>query len=520
MAVDSASNGVQANGAQVDAGRDGTIATPEWTRRAALSPPRVDVAGAAAPDGQRSWLTGVFDGRGWTVAQVVIDGLTLSVAVAVTLRWPGTPVPLHHGAGLLLVPPLVMALMATRRAYERRLRVTFLDGGRPVVWAVSVSILAIVMGETYVARAALEPGVLMHAWVLSILLVHAGHLAAALGQRWARTRSVVATPTLIVGGGVVARKIAERLMSDRQYGLRPIGFLDVEASPAASLATGLPVLGRPSDLEAVAHVTGAHHVVLAFSSTADRAFVPLLRRTKRANMEVSLVPRMFESMNDRVSYEAFGGIPVLGLRGTDPLGWRFTVKHALDRVLAALLLLLTAPVMLALAALVRLSSPGPALFTQPRVGRDGQVFDVLKFRSMRCESAPPDQHFEPRAGTAPGGVEGLDRRTRIGRLMRRTSLDELPQLINVLKGDMSLVGPRPERIEYVEKFRRDIERYGDRDRVKAGITGWAQVHGLRGQTSIADRAEWDNFYIENWSLRLDLRILAMTVLAACRSTED
>jgi lipopolysaccharide/colanic/teichoic acid biosynthesis glycosyltransferase len=176
--------------------------------------------------------------------------------------------------------------------------------------------------------------------------------------------------------------------------------------------------------------------------------------------------------------------------------------------------------MVVLGALVRLSSPGPVLFSQRRVGRDGQVFDLMKFRSMRCESAPAGRGFELGAGIAPGGVEGVDRRTRIGRLMRRTSLDELPQLINVLKGDMSLVGPRPERMEYVERFRRDIERYGDRDRVKAGITGWAQVHGLRGQTSITDRAEWDNFYIENWSLRLDFRILAMTALAALRSTED
>jgi lipopolysaccharide/colanic/teichoic acid biosynthesis glycosyltransferase len=134
-----------------------------------------------------------------------------------------------------------------------------------------------------------------------------------------------------------------------------------------------------------------------------------------------------------------------------------------------------------------------------------------------CEQDAP---FRPPEGCGPGGVEGADRRTPIGRFLRRTSLDELPQLLNVLKGEMSLVGPRPERIEFVETFRRDIERYGDRHRVKAGITGWAQVHGLRGQTSIADRAEWDNFYIENWSLKLDLRILAMTVLAVLRSGGD
>jgi lipopolysaccharide/colanic/teichoic acid biosynthesis glycosyltransferase len=133
---------------------------------------------------------------------------------------------------------------------------------------------------------------------------------------------------------------------------------------------------------------------------------------------------------------------------------------------------------------------------------------------------PSNAGFAPEVGSAPGGVEGVDRRTRIGKFMRKTSLDELPQLLNVLRGDMSLVGPRPERPAFVELFEMRVRRYGDRHRVKAGMTGWAQVHGLRGQTSIADRAEFDNYYIENWSLRLDFKILLLTVLAVLRSSED
>ena len=160
---------------------------------------------------------------------------------------------------------------------------------------------------------------------------------------------------------------------------------------------------------------------------------------------------------------------------------------------------------------MRLSSPGPIFFRQRRVGRDGRSFDLLKFRSMRGSAAAEGGASSRAAGRAPGGVEGVDRRTRVGRFLRRTSLDELPQLLNVLRGEMSLVGPRPERPEFVELFGHDIDRYGDRHRVKSGITGWAQVHGLRGQTSLADRVEWDNYYIENWSLWLDLKILLMTV---------
>jgi lipopolysaccharide/colanic/teichoic acid biosynthesis glycosyltransferase len=174
--------------------------------------------------------------------------------------------------------------------------------------------------------------------------------------------------------------------------------------------------------------------------------------------------------------------------------------------------------MAAIALTVRITSPGPVVFRQRRVGRDGTVFDLYKFRSMRMPR-PDAGGFRPDTGSAPGGVEGDDRRTAIGRLLRRTSLDELPQFFNVLRGEMSLVGPRPERPEFVELFESDIRRYGDRHRVKSGVTGWAQVHGLRGQTSLADRVEWDNYYIEHWTLGLDLKILALTVLAVLRSAE-
>jgi lipopolysaccharide/colanic/teichoic acid biosynthesis glycosyltransferase len=171
-----------------------------------------------------------------------------------------------------------------------------------------------------------------------------------------------------------------------------------------------------------------------------------------------------------------------------------------------------------LALLVKFSSPGPVLFAQRRMGRDGQEFELLKFRSMR-PPRPEDAAFRPTAGSAPGGVEGADRRTPIGRFLRRSSLDELPQLFNVLKGDMSMIGPRPERPEFVELFLQDLDRYADRHRVKSGITGWAQVHGLRGQTSLSDRVEWDNFYIENWSLWLDFKILLLTLGAVFHSGE-
>jgi lipopolysaccharide/colanic/teichoic acid biosynthesis glycosyltransferase len=227
---------------------------------------------------------------------------------------------------------------------------------------------------------------------------------------------------------------------------------------------------------------------------------------------------MFDATGEHMWVDHIGGLPLLALARTDPHGWQFAVKDVLDRTATTLGLLLIAPIFLILMVLVKVSSPGPIFFRQPRVGRDGKVFDCLKFRTMR-EAKPSESEFVPEAGAAPGGVEGVDRRTWIGKIMRATSMDELPQLLNVLRGEMSLVGPRPERPEYVELFDEQIRRYGERHRVKACVSGWAQVHGLRGQTSIADRAEYDNFYIENWSLALDLKILALTVLAVFRGAQ-
>jgi lipopolysaccharide/colanic/teichoic acid biosynthesis glycosyltransferase len=204
-----------------------------------------------------------------------------------------------------------------------------------------------------------------------------------------------------------------------------------------------------------------------------------VQECERLGLSVSLVPRLYEAINHRMTLDHVAGMPLLTLRTVSPRGWQFAVKHVLDRILAA-----------------------------------GGLFRTM------LVSAPESPSFDPPAGLAPGGVEGEDRRTRLGRFLRDSFLDELPQLINVLRGEMSLVGPRPERPEFVARFREHATRYDDRLRVKSGLTGWAQVHGLRGQTSIADRVEWDNYYIQNWSLGLDLRILGSTIVEVMRRRRD
>jgi exopolysaccharide biosynthesis polyprenyl glycosylphosphotransferase len=334
-------------------------------------------------------------------------------------------------------------------------------------------------------------------------------LTMQVAQRRARRRGALMTPTLIVGEGLGrGQDVVRRLLDRPEHGLRPVGLLDADPMPRADdVAVGVPVLGGPDDLVEVCAATGAGHVIFAFASERDHRLAELVKRCHELGVGVSVVPRLYESVSERGRLDHLGGLPLFSPHAIDPRGRQFKAKHAIDRVVALLVLIVLSPVLLALALAVRVTSPGPVIFRQRRVGRDGAVFEVLKFRTMLTGG---DDRFTPRAGAAPGGIEGADRRTRIGRWLRASSLDELPQLVNVLRGEMSLVGPRPERPEFAVQFAREIHDYDDRHRVRSGITGWAQANGLRGQTSIADRIELDNYYINNWSPGLELRTLALT----------
>jgi exopolysaccharide biosynthesis polyprenyl glycosylphosphotransferase len=427
-------------------------------------------------------------------------------------------VPAQMEPELLLFPPLALLLLYVRGMYRPRLRILILDGVGTTLSAVSIAAMVSVVVMVFTGASTESAPLIARTWVFAALYVCGGRIVLTMLQRRARARGAVSRPALIVGAGTIGARLARRLEEVPAYGLLPIGFLDADPLPNVEVADRrAPVLGSPDDLQRVVSETGAEHVILAFVNESDSELRPLIRQCEELGLEVSLVPRLFDAINDRVALEHLGGTPLLMLNSVDPLGWQFALKHAVDRTVAAIALFALAPLLLAVAIGVRLSSPGPVLYRQRRVGRDGQVFDMLKFRSMRVADTP--QHFEPEQGLAPGGVEGEDRRTAFGLLLRRTAVDELPQLLNVLRGEMSLIGPRPERPEYVEMFG-EIDRYQDRHRVRSGLTGWAQVHGYRGQTPLADRVEWDNFYIENWSLWLDLRIMLMTVSVVLRGAGE
>ncbi|MDG4664875.1 sugar transferase [Mycobacterium sp. 236(2023)] len=452
-----------------------------------------------------------------------IDLSTASLAVAVGMTWA------TH-AGLELPPtwmlfffaPTIVAMSALRGMYQRSLKRTFLDELPTVQAVVALSAMLLLSGLV------LNPFItgsrgssIARLWMCAAVLVPLGRLVWIAIKNHHYRHNRMTAPTLIVGNGRVAAKVVDRLKITPEYGLTPVGIIDDEI-PMMGIdrdqPASIPYLGRLEMLDEVITRTGAECLIVAFSRTRDDAMHAAVKVAHKRGVAVWIVPRIYDTVGVHAHIEHIGGLPLIAVPRTDPRSWQFAAKHLSDRLFAGLGLLAISPFFLTLMLLVRLSSPGPIFFSQPRIGRDGKEFGCLKFRSMR----PPresDAKFERSADSAPGGVEGVDRRTTIGKIMRATSMDELPQLINVIRGHMSLVGPRPERPEYVDLFNVQIARYGDRHRVKAGITGWAQVHGLRGQTSIADRAEWDNFYIENWSLWLDWKILAMTVGAVLRRAE-
>ena len=307
---------------------------------------------------------------------------------------------------------------------------------------------------------------------------------------------------LVLGAGRLARQTLEQIEAHRELGFRPVGCLSLTRARVGHKVDGTEVVGTLRDLREVLTRQQVDQVLVALPSRSFHRLPRIMEICADTTVDVKLVPDVYQYATLFGGLEEFGGLPIVNLQSVGVLGINALAKRAFDVILSALFLALLAPLMLLVAALVKIGSPGPVLYRQERVGLDGKPFRMLKFRTMQDGAEQDGPRFaEPRD----------PRVTSLGSLLRRTSIDELPQLLNVLAGDMSLVGPRPERPVFIDKFRRHIPRYQLRHMVKAGMTGWAQIHGLRGQTSIEKRVEYDLYYIEHWSLLLDLRILARTL---------
>jgi exopolysaccharide biosynthesis polyprenyl glycosylphosphotransferase len=334
----------------------------------------------------------------------------------------------------------------------------------------------------------------------AVVLVIVGRVITTRLIAIGRRSGIAQHHTVLIGGGRVADELARIVAQHQEYGLKVDGFVDDgEHSPAEE---HLPRLGRLADLDMAVLTTGADTLLVADGSFEERALIDAVRTEACRNTELLVVPRMHHFHTQTGMADHIGSIPIMRIRNPNLHGPATLIKRAFDIAIAVMALIVLSPVLIGAALAVRIEGGPGVIFRQVRVGRDGKHFELLKFRSMR-----PANDVESQTKWC---VAADNRVGPVGRFLRCTSIDELPQLWNILRGDMTLVGPRPERPHFVEQFSTQFDRYAYRHRVQVGLTGFAQVSGLRGDTSIADRARYDNFYIENWSLWLDIKIIFRT----------
>jgi exopolysaccharide biosynthesis polyprenyl glycosylphosphotransferase len=334
----------------------------------------------------------------------------------------------------------------------------------------------------------------------AVALVIVGRVITTRLIAIARRRGISIHHTVLVGGGPLATELARILAQHREYGLKLDGFVDDgECCPAEEYVARL---GHLADLDIAVLTTGADTLLMADECFEERALIDAVRTETCHKTELLVVPRMHHFHTQTGMADHIGSIPIMRIRNPNLHGPARLIKRGFDVVVAVMALIILLPVLAAAALAVRVEGGPGAIFRQARVGRDGKHFELLKFRSMR-----PANELESQTMWC---VATDNRVGPVGRILRCTSIDELPQLWNILRGDMTLVGPRPERPHFVEQFSMQFDRYVHRHRVQVGLTGFAQVSGLRGDTSIADRARYDNFYIENWSLWLDIKIILRT----------
>ncbi|MBZ0169612.1 UDP-phosphate glucose phosphotransferase [Candidatus Methylomirabilis lanthanidiphila] len=370
---------------------------------------------------------------------------------------------------------------------------------RDIARACTLAVLILIAATFFLKQFEFSRIVIACFWVFSIVSVSLVRSSFREVLRFTRRSGYNLRHVLIVGEGALARKVAERIRARPELGFRIKGLLVGDRNLVGQQVDGMSVLGTYEQAGELAEALSIDRVFIAIPLEAYGRMEAILRSLENGVAAISAVPDLHQYMTLRGGVEEFDGLPLISLQESPHYGWNLVGKRSLDIALSTVALLITGPLLLLVAAIIKLTSSGPVLYRQERMGLDGRTFQMLKFRSMRNDA-------EDDTGPV-WAARDDERRTGIGALLRRTSLDELPQLVNVLKGEMSLVGPRPERPVFIEEFRKRIPRYMLRHKVKAGITGWAQVNGWRGDTSIEKRIECDLFYIENWSLFFDLRIL-------------
>ena len=387
--------------------------------------------------------------------------------------------------------------------YQVRRNRSRVEEGLSVLVATGLATLLLAGLATFYRGFSYSRLVLLLFFGLDVLFVFAGRTAIRRYLEEAWRHGVGVRHVLVVGAGRLGRAVVDKFLEHPEAGLRAVGFVDDAPGKRAAQHHGVPVLGTTAEVARIVDERGVDTVFLALPLDAHRTMLTVLQDVGRTVADVRVVPDLLQYITFRAGVEDLDGLPVVHLTQVPLTGWMSLVKRTLDIGISAAALAALSPVLAAIAAAIRFSDGGPVLYRQRRMGLDGRPFDILKFRSMVVGA-------EEESGPMWASPDD-PRRTRLGQFLRRWSLDELPQFLNVFRGEMSLVGPRPERPEFVREFKEKFPQYMLRHRVRAGITGWAQVHGWRGNTSLSKRIEYDLYYIENWSLSLDIKILWMTV---------
>lgn len=443
-------------------------------------------------------LLGLVDLTWVALAWLAAYGLRFHAGIPAPLGVPPLSAYLYP---LPLILPLFLVVFHAHGLYQARRMDSPLGEAGAVLRATAVAIL-LLAAATFFARGQSYSRLVIGLFSLLVpTLVIGCRSSVRFVLRQARRRGFNLRYVLLVGSGPLAESVITRIAGRPEAGLRILGV--VADGALGGQVAGAKVIGGYGDLKSILRAHRVDQLIIALSRHEAERFEKVVASLADEVVNVKIVPDLLHGYGLRSTVESLDGIPVIGLQETPLVGWPAVAKRGFDLVVATAALVVLSPLLAGIALAILVSSGRPVFYRQTRMGHDGRVFDMLKFRSM---------HRDAEASGLGWTRAGDPRRTRVGRVLRRFDLDELPQLVNVVRGEMSLVGPRPERPAYIESFRREVPGYMLRHKVRAGMTGWAQVHGWRGDTSIQERIEHDLYYIQKWSLSLDLRILAMTLL--------
>ena len=443
---------------------------------------------------------------------VLIDALIMTgsyvLAWLIQIKWltPDNkgvlPVAIYMLVLLPLIPGMLLLYSAFNLYTPKRVQGRRLEYGN-IIKANLLGMLVFMSVITLFKVRDFSRGIIFWAFGLNVVLDLIARIVIRSMLMDIRRRGMNLKHLLLVGYGHAAQEYIDRILENPQWGYKVHGILD-DNVPRTTVYRGIPILGRTDDLIHILSQNSLDEIAITLGLSEYYKLEHVVAQCEKSGVHTKFIPDYGKIIPTKPYTEDLMGLPVINIRYV-PLSNTFNAleKRVLDIVGSVLCLILFSPVMLLTAAMIKLTSPGPLIFKQERVGLHNQPFVMYKFRSMEVQRKSKEKE---------GWTRKNDPRvTGIGKFIRKTSIDELPQLVNVLKGEMSLVGPRPERPQFVEKFREDIPRYMVKHQVRPGMTGWAQINGYRGDTSIRKRIEYDLYYIENWTLGLDIKILFLTV---------